>query len=146
MEILVNASAPDRATALATMAALGIADVTSGEPAPLVEVTIGEVTPPVKLDENGEPLPVGTRSLWNFWYYGASAEALMRPEPEGGWQPSDGLFERTTILDMVDQRTGIAMQWAAFVGTDGEPPGYETPNGVRLYDPALIASPSLVKQ
>ena len=133
-EILVNASAPDRATALAMMAALQIADVSSGEPVPLVQVHIFEVPHD------------GTRSLWNFWYYGASAEALMRPEPEGGWQPSDGLFERTAILDMVDQRTAIAMQWAAFVGTDGEPPGYETPFGVRLYDPALIASPNLVKQ
>lgn len=116
------------------MAALGIADISSGDPVPFVEVTIGEVPSD------------GTRSLWNFWYYGGSAEALMRPEPDGGWQPSDGLFERTALLDMVDQRTGIAMQWAAFVGTDGEPPGYETPNGVRLYDPALIATASLAKQ
>lgn len=134
MEILVNASAPSREAALAMMATLGIADVSSGSPLPLVEVTIGEVS------HNG------TRSLWNFWYYGGSAEALMRPEPDGGWQPSDGLFERTALLDMVDQRTGIAMEWVAFLGTDGEPPGYETPNGVRLYDPALIASASLEKQ
>lgn len=132
-EILVTASAPDRATALATMAALGIADVSSGEPVPLVEVIIGEV-------------PAYTRSLWNFWYYGSSAEALMLPEPEGGWQPEDGLFERTALLDMVDQRTGIALEWAAFVGQNGEPPGYETPNGVRLYDPGLIASADLKKQ
>lgn len=145
-EILVTASAPDRATALATMAALGIADVSSGEPVPLVEVTIGEVIPPVKLDENGEPLFLGKRSEWNFWYYGSSAEALTLPEPEGGWQPEDGLFERTALLDMVDQRTGIAMEWAAFVGQNGEPPGYETPNGVRLYDPGLIASADLGKQ
>lgn len=132
-EILVTASAPDRATALATMAALGIADVSSGEPVPLVEVIIGEV-------------PAYTRSLWNFWYYGSSAEALTLPEPEGGWQPEDGLFERTALLDMVDQRTGIALEWAAFVGQNGEPPGYETPNGVRLYDPGLIASADLKKQ
>lgn len=133
-QILVNASAPDRVTALATMTALGIADVSSGEPVPFVQVHVAEVP------------HSGTRSLWNFWYYGASAEALMRPEPEGGWQPSDGLFERTAILDMVDQRTGTSMAWAAFLGVDGEPPGYETPGGVRLYDPALIASPNLVKQ
>ena len=132
MEILVNASAPDRATALATMAALGI--VTSGEPVPLVSVTIAEVP------------HSGTRSLWNFWYYGTSADALMKEAPEGGWPPQADLFDRTHLLDMVDARTGIAMEWAAFVGTDGEPPGYETPTGVRLYDPALIASPNLVKQ
>lgn len=146
MQILVNASAPNRATALGMMAALGIADVSSGEPVPLVEVIIAEVPHVTKLDENGEPIPSGSRSLWNFWYYGESAEALMRPEPEGGWQPSDGLFERTAILDMVDNRTGIAMEWAAFVGQNGEPPGYETPNGVRLYDPGLIASADLGKQ
>ena len=134
MEILVNASTPNRATALTMMAALGIADVSSGDPVPLVQVHIAEVP------------HEGSRSLWNFWYYGDSAQALLRPEPEGGWQESDGLFERTAILDMVDYRTGIAMEWAAFVGVDGEPPGYETPNGVRLYDPALIASPNLVKQ
>ena len=64
MEILVNASAPDKATALATMAALGIADVSSGEPVPLVQVHIAEVPHD------------GTRSLWNFWYHSESAEAL----------------------------------------------------------------------
>ena len=133
-EILVNASTPNRATALAMMAALKIADVSSGEPVPLVQVHIAEVP------------HSGTRSLWNFWYYGESAEALMRPEPPEGWQPSDGLFERTAILDMVDQRTGIAMEWSMVVGPNGEPPGPETPSGVRLYDPALIASPNLAKQ
>lgn len=116
------------------MAALGIADVSSGEPVPLVQVPIAEVPHD------------GTRSLWNFWYHSASAETLSKPTPEGGWPPEADLFERTYLLEMVDQRTGIAMEWAAFVGTDGEPPGYETPTGVRLYDPALIASPNLVKQ
>jgi hypothetical protein len=134
MEILVNASAPSREIALATMAALGIADVSSGEPVPLVQVHIAEVPHD------------GTRSLWNFWYHSTSAETLTKPTPEGGWPPEADLFERTYLLEMVDQRTGIAMEWAAFVGTDGEPPGYETPSGVRLYDPALIASPNLVKQ
>lgn len=138
MEILVNASAPDRATALATMAALGIADVSSGEPVPLVDVTIRPV--PAK---PGQTL---TRSLWNFWYHTSSAETLTKPTPEGGWPPEADLFERTYLLEMIDQSTGIAMEWAAFVGTDGEPPGYETPTGVRLYDPSLIASPNLVKQ
>jgi len=134
MEILVNASAPSREIALATMAALGIADVSSGEPVPLVQVTIAEVP------------HSGTRSLWNFWYHSESAAALMKEAPPDGWPPEADLFERTHLLDMIDARTGIAMEWAAFVGTDGEPPGYETPSGVRLYDPALIASPNLVKQ
>lgn len=134
MEILINASAPDRATALAMMAALQIADVSSGNPSPLVQVHIAEVPHD------------GARSLWNFWYYGDSAAALLKPDPEGGWQSGDDIFDRTAILDMIDARTGIAMAWAPFVGTEGEPPGYETPTGVRLYDPALIASANLVKQ
>ena len=133
--ILVTASAPNRDAALAMMAALGIAEVVDGQLTPLVNVTIGEVT-----------TSSGARSLWNFWYYGASAEALMRPEPDGGWQPEHDLFERTHLLDLVDARTDIAMEWSSFVGKDGEPPGYETPSGVRLYDPSLIASPNLVKQ
>lgn len=133
-EILVHASTPDRATALAMMAALQIADVSSGEPVPLVQVHIFEV--PIE----------GSRSLWNLWYYGDSAQALMKPEPEGGWLPEHDLFDRTYILEMVDSRTGIAMEWAAFVGPDGEPPGFVTPTDIRLYDPTLIATPSLVKQ
>lgn len=145
MEILVNASAPDRATALAMMAALQIADVSSGEPVPLVSVQIYEVPELTKLDENGEPLPPGTRSKWNFLYYGESAEALLKPGTS--WRyPDHGLFENTAILDMVDSRTGIAMEWAPFLGPDGEPEGYEAPNGVRLYDPADVATPNLVKQ
>lgn len=133
-QILVTASAPDRVTALVTMAALGIADVSSGSPLPLVEVIIGEVSHD------------GARSLWNFWYYGDSAENLLKSAPEGGWLPEHDLFDRTYILEMVDGRTGIAMEWAPIVGVDGEPPGFETPNGVRLYDPSLIASPNLEKQ
>ncbi len=134
MEILVNASAPSREIALATMAALGIADVSSGEPVPLVQVHIAEVP------------HSGTRSLWNFWYHSESAETLTKDAPPDGWPPGADLFDRTYLLEMIDQRTGIAMGWAAFVGVDGEPPGYETPSGVRLYDPSLISSPNLAKQ
>lgn len=131
MEILVNASAPNRATAIATMVALGIADENL---TPLVQVHIFEV--PIE----------GSRSLWNLWYYGDSAQALMKPEPEGGWLPEHDLFDRTYILEMVDSRTGIAMEWTPIIGEAGEPPGFETPTGVRLYDPAIVATPSLVKQ
>lgn len=135
--ILVTASAPDRATALGVMAALGIAEITEdGQFTPIVDVQIAEVPG----DEGA------TRSLWNFWYYGGSAEALMKPAPEGGWQPEHDLFDRTYLLEMVDARTGVAMEWDMTVGADGEPPGPETPNGVRLYDPAHISSASLFKQ
>lgn len=131
-EIFVTAAAPTREAALAMMAALGVADVSSGEPVPLVQVTIAEA-----------PAPEGvTKSLWNFWYYGDAAQALMKPEPEGGWPPESGLFDRTILLDMIDQRTGIAPQWAA-LSTDVVPPGYQMPDGCRLYDPDLIATKQL---
>ena len=56
------------------------------------------------------------------------------------------MSSNSRLLEMIDARAGIAMEWAAFVGTDGEPPGYEAPSGVRLYDPSLISSPNIVKQ
>ena len=150
-EIFVTAAAPDRAKALAMMAALGVADVSSGEPVPIVQVTIAETPPivaaPAVLDESGDVLTPATykpRSFWNFWYYGDSAEALKKPEPEGGWLPGQWLFERTNLLEMIDQRTGISPQWVALNG-DQVPPGYEMPDGCRLYDPAQIATPALVK-
>ena len=149
-EIFVTAAAPTREAALAMMAALGVADVSSGEPRPLVQVIIAEVPPiiatPAVLDENGNEITPATyknRSFWNFWYHSDSAAALMKPEPEGGWQPEHGLFERTYLLEMIDQRTGIVPQWTALSGDT--PPGYEMPDGCRLYDPSLIATPALVK-
>lgn len=149
-EIFVTAAAPTREAALAMMAALGIADVSSGNPVPLVQVTIAEVPPiiatPAVLDEQGNvitPATYKSKSFWNFWYYGESAQAIMKPEPEGGWQPNHSLFDRTYLLEMIDQRTGIAPQWTALNGDT--PPGYEMPDGCRLYDPAQIATPALVK-
>lgn len=142
-EILVNVSAPNRETALAMMAALKIADIVDGQPVPYRAKNLAERNVQVHIAEVPH---TGTRSLWNFWYYGDSAATLMKPEPEGGWLPEHDLFDRTHLLDMVDARTGIAMEWAAFVGEDGEPPGFVTPTGIRLYDPALIASADLVKQ
>lgn len=137
-EILVTASAPSREAALAMMATLGIARVTDEYPGgyivPLVQVHIGEVP-----GKEGRDV-----SLWNFWYYGETAAALMKPEPVEGWGQYDGLFEKTYLLEMIDARTGIAMQWAA-LSADPVPPGYETPDGCRLYSPDLIATPELVK-
>lgn len=133
-DIFVTAAAPTRDAAIAMMIALGIAEIRDGAFVPIVQVTIAEA-----------PAPAGvTKSLWNFWYHSESAEALKRPEPEGGWQPEHGLFERTYLLELIDQRTGIAPQWVALSG-DRIPPGYEMPDGCRLYDPELIASLMLVK-
>lgn len=134
-EIFIPAAAPTRAQALAMMAALGIAEIVDGEPRAIVSVIIAEVPPIAGLDW----------SHWNFWYHGESADALSLPEPKGGWTDADGLFERTNLLDKIDALTGIKMHWVAING-DPIPPGYQTPDGCRLYDPRMIATPSLVKQ
>jgi hypothetical protein len=61
-----------------------------------------------------------------------------------GWTEADGLFEKTTILDLIDARTGQAPQWYALESIP-QPPGYQMAGGaVRLYDPALISSQSCV--
>ena len=133
-EVTITLSAGTAGKYLGQTIAVVSGALSSGEPVPLVQVHIAEVP------------HEGTRSLWNFWYHSASAEALIKDPPPDGWPPEADLFERTHLLEMIDARTGIAMEWAAFLGTDGEPPGYETPSGVRLYDPSLIASPNLVKQ
>lgn len=180
-EILVNASAPDRATALAMIVALGIAEITQEQVETVpgywtwqgpddegnIDLRFGQELPegyegtwhdpydivhpggqifPLMQVHIGEVPHSGTRSLWNFWYYGETAAALFKPYPEEGWYDGADIFEKTTILDMIDLRTGMPMQWAPFLGPDGEPPGYETPNGIRLYDPSLISSSNLVKQ
>lgn len=152
MEILIPAAAPTRAQALAMMAALGIAEIVDGEPRAIVSVIIAEVPAildtPAVLDDGGNVVTPATylpQSHWNFWYHGESAEALSLPEPDGGWTDAYGLFERTNILDKIDALTGIKMHWVAING-DPIPPGYQTPDGCRLYDPRMIATPSLVKQ
>lgn len=140
MIIEVTAWAPTRAAAEAFMSAVGITDA---EGNPIVDVQIDHIGDIMldegTYDENGEeitpPVMVGGHHV-NVRYYGDSAKALT----EG--MPTDGdLFERTRILDMVDARTGIQLQWE--ITRHPVPPGYEF-NGIRLFDPALIGSRSRV--
>jgi hypothetical protein len=130
----------NRATGIATLQALGIADVNeAGDIIPLVSAHIH----PSRAAEDIAIPGVGGWHV-NIRYYGQTALNLLAEVPEGGWTEADGLFERTTILDMIDARTGQAPQWYALESIP-QPPGYQMAGGaVRLYDPALISSQSCV--
>jgi hypothetical protein len=140
ISIDVTAWAADRATGIATLQALGIADVNeSGDIIPLVSAHIH----PARASEDIAIPGVGGWHV-NIRYYGQTALNLLAEVPEGGWTEADGLFERTTILDMIDQRTGQSPVWYALESIP-QPPGYQMAGGaVRLYDPALISSQSCV--
>jgi hypothetical protein len=152
----VTAWAADRATGIATLQALGIADVdANGDIVPLVQAHIhpfraSEQVTCIKVPavyENGVLVtPAEIVPGWhvNIRYYGQTALNLLAEVPEGGWTEADGLFERTLILDMIDQRTGQVPEWYALEEIP-QPPGYQMAGGaVRLYDPALISSQSCV--
>jgi hypothetical protein len=130
----------NRATGIATLQALGIADVNeAGDIIPLVSAHIHP-------SRAAEDLAIPVVAGWhvNISYYGQTALNLLAEVPEGGWTEVDGLFERTTILDLIDARTGQAPQWYALESIP-QPPGYQMAGGaVRLYDPALISSQSCV--
>jgi hypothetical protein len=165
----VTAWAADRATGIATLQALGIADVDGeGNIIPLVSAHIHParaseqvtcIAVPAVYDGMTLVTPAEIVPGWhvNIRYYGQTALNLLREEPyeivEGpmgperrhiGWTEADGLFEKTTILDLIDARTGQAPQWYALESIP-QPPGYQMAGGaVRLYDPALISSQSCV--
>jgi hypothetical protein len=130
----------DRATGIATLQALGIADVDeNGDIIPLVSAHIHP-------SRASEDIAIPDAPGWhvNIRYYGQTALNLLAEVPEGGWTDADGLFERTNILDLIDARTGQAPQWYALESIP-QPPGYEMAGGaVRLYDPALISSQNCV--
>jgi hypothetical protein len=136
----VTAWAVDRATGIATLQALGIADVdANGDIFPRVSAHIHP-------SRAAEDIAIPEAPGWhvNIRYYGQTALNLMATPPEGGWTEADGLFERTTILDLIDARTGQAPEWYALESIP-QPPGYQMAGGaVRLYDPALISSQSCV--
>jgi hypothetical protein len=151
----VTAWATDRATGIATLQALGIADVdANGDIIPLVSAHIHParaaediaIIRPAVYDGETLVTPAAIIAGWhvNIRYYGQTALNLLAEVPEGGWTEADGLFERTVILDMIDQRTGQSPVWYALESIP-QPPGYQMAGGaVRLYDPALISSQSCV--
>lgn len=151
MIIEVLAHAPDQTTAHAFMVAVGIVSVDpeTGWLRPLVEVQIDEVGEIVKTPAVIDPqtMAVVTPAVMvpghhvNVRYYGQAAlnltNGLAQTDADG--QPL-GLFERTHILDLVDARTGRSLAWSA-VTNDPIPPGYVDPvSGVKLFDPARVAS------
>jgi hypothetical protein len=152
----VTCWAQDRATGIATLQALGIADVdANGDIIPLVSAHIHParaseqvtcIKVPAVYDGRTLVTPAEIVPGWhvNIRYYGQTALNLLAPEPEGGWTEADSLFERTTILALIDARTGQVPEWYALESIP-QPPGYQMAGGaVRLYDPALISSQSCV--
>lgn len=140
MSLQVTAYAPDRATALSFMQAVGIAHEVDGKVCLLVEgrITTSDDWPVGKWEGEGETAVFIPRSGWfcNVEYAGATAEALM----QGGNPESADLFERAPgLLAITEARTGEPMSWVA-LSDDPIPPGYQNSDGVRLYDPALIAT------
>lgn len=138
MDIDVCAHAPSKEIARAFMEAVGIAQEIDGQIVPIVDCRIDEIGPITKAD--------GTLiDGWhvNVRYYGASAEMLTDglPQMDAGGNLLD-IFTRTRILQLVDARTGESMTWSA--NAPPLPPGYVNADGVRLYDPGVLKSPSRV--
>lgn len=137
-EIDVCAHAPTKEIARAFMAAVGIAQEIDGQLVPIVDCRIDEIGPITKAD--------GTIiDGWhvNVRYYGAAAEMLTQGLPQ---IDADGnlidIFTRTRILKLVDARTGESMVWSA--NAPPLPPGYVNADGVRIYDPGVLRTPSRV--
>jgi hypothetical protein len=138
--IQVTAWAASREIGVAALKALGIADTDAeGNLVPLVQAHIHPFRKSEDIAIEGVP-------GWhvNVLYYGQTALNLLAEPPAEGWTEADGLFEKTTILDLIDARTGQSPQWYALEDVP-HPPGYQMAGGaVRLYDPALISSQSCV--
>ena len=132
MMIDVLAYAPTRAIGLAFIASVGVAEMRDGVLFPLVQAQI----------TTSDNWNCAGRPGWyvNVRYYGDTALALLN----GGDPNSADLFERAPgLLAITEARTGEPMMWTA-LSDDPVPPGYENSDGVRLYDPALIATPANV--
>lgn len=152
MDIHVTCWALSKAHAEAMLTALGIIKVENGAWLPLVDACIAPCSVPyltgnTVVDDMGNEVPEQLlRDGFHFdiIYRGATALNLLRPLPldaDGNpvpWDETSDLFDKTLLLEMAEAR-GAAPQW---VQTQAPvPPGYEA-NGVRMFDPDLIASRS----
>lgn len=158
MQISINAKAPTRAIGLAVMEACNIAkqNETTGFIQPLTQAWISTndgrdgpgcgwavtyLTGGLVTDAFGNEQPeraVRTEYFVNIIFYGDAALALA----EGGDPESEDLFVKYPgILGLIQARTGATMD---FVQTGTAPDGYESSQGVRIYDPGLIATPANV--
>jgi len=130
-------AAPDRETWAAAVVTHGFAKLDEhGTLEPVAGAQFAEV-PELCDPETGEPIP--GKFHCNVRVYGA-LEAMLTAglpqiEPDGR---RVGLFDATHILDIVP-----GLEWVA-VSDDPVPPGYEGATGVRIFDPAFVATPRLV--
>lgn len=95
---------------------------------------IGPITKYGPPDADGNPTTTTVPGHHvNFRVYGDLAAMLTQGLPQIN---SDGtpisLFERTHILDLIP-----GLEWKPITQA-GVPAGYEGPNGVRLFDPAVV--------
>lgn len=152
MDIHVTCWAVTKAHAEAMLVGLGIIKVENGAWVPLVQADIAPCSVPYLtgntiVDAMGNEVPEQLlRDGFHFdiVYRGATALNLLRPLPvdaDGNpipWDETADLFDKTLLLEMAEAR-GAAPAW---VQTRAQvPPGYEA-NGVRMFDPELIASRS----
>lgn len=139
----VTARAPDRASGLAFMAAVGIAQEIEGRIVPIVSAHITSTDDGWRVGTwsgEGDAATFTARPGWfvNVLYYGETAAALLN----GGNPASPDLFERAPgLLAITEAWTGEPMTWTA-INSEIVPPGYENIDGIRLYDPALISTRS----
>ena len=89
----------------------------------------------------------------NMRFYGASEATLRKPQPTMNvagqtimlpWPDDADIFDKTFILELCAGRAKLpigpgGIEWKADAN-DPVPPGYETPTGVRAFDPSLIAT------
>lgn len=141
----VTAWAPTRESAIAFLEAINVATLNAetGDIEPIADViihpfraseTITVDAAPAVLDDQGNvvtPAVLVDGFHFNLRFYGSSEATLTAGLPQTG-----GLFERTRILQLVTGRTGNAPAWQET--KPPIPPGYETPEGVRAFDPATI--------
>ena len=152
MNLEVTCWAVSKAHAEAMLKGLGIIKVENGQWLPLVHADIAPCSVPyltgnMITDEFGNERPEeALRDGFHFdiIYRGQTALNLLRPLPldaDGNpvpWDETADLFDKTLLLEMAEAR-GAAPAW---VQTQAPmPPGYEA-NGVRMFDPDLIASRS----
>lgn len=131
-------AAPDRETWADAIVAHGFAQVVGGVLEPAAGAQFAEV--PARCDpETGEPIP--GKFHCNVRVYGDLEVMLTAglPQTSSEGLPLD-LFERTRILDIVP-----GLVWVP-TSDDLVPSGYEGSTGVRLFDPASVATPNLVWQ
>jgi hypothetical protein len=111
---------------------------------PHADVIIDEIGPIVKIPATDDtPAVIIEGHHVNLMATGSVAALLMQGPPDAEGNPTTlpqydengnllSVFERTNILQLIP-----GMVWTAIPGP-GVPGGYEGPNGVCLYDPAVV--------